>query len=251
MMTIKEMLRGKQEYIVGAYEAGVSTCELGREFGCSNASVYIFLRDECGVQMKIKNTHVQKHKKEIKELFDKGMNSAEISRELKLAYGSVNLWSQKWGFKTALRHPPGFFDKMVPDIIKRYQEGIGCHVLAREFDCTETTILRLLRENGIERRSLRTIAVNESFFEKVDTEAKAYILGFAYGDGNNDHNAFRVAVIDREIPEMIKKEMEYEGEIRTIVRDKEEWKDLYKISVCSTKVCDDLTKLGCMPKKNL
>ena len=31
----------------------------------------------------------------------------------------------------------------------------------------------------------RIYSLDENFFEKIDTERKAYILGFVYADGNN------------------------------------------------------------------
>ena len=52
-MSVKEKLETNRQLLIDAYKGGVSTCELGRRLKCSNASVYVFLRDKCGVEMKV------------------------------------------------------------------------------------------------------------------------------------------------------------------------------------------------------
>ncbi|ALP91774.1 hypothetical protein ATN24_16965 [Clostridium butyricum] len=59
--------------------------------------------------------------------------------------------------------------------------------------------------------------LNENYFNEINTEAKAYILGFIYADGfvgNENFNNIVIAVNDLEILEFIVKEIEFTGEIR-------------------------------------
>lgn len=46
----------------------------------------------------------------------------------------------------------------------------------------------------------RKYVINERFFEKIDTEEKAYWLGFIYADGNvtKNHRAFQIALQNRD-----------------------------------------------------
>lgn len=57
--------------------------------------------------------------------------------------------------------------------------------------------------------------IDSNFFNVIDTEEKAYILGFLYADGCLSKNAiiFRLSSIDIDILEKIKKAMKYDGPI--------------------------------------
>lgn len=56
--------------------------------------------------------------------------------------------------------------------------------LARRFGCSETTIKVHRHADGILRsRVRRRYTLDETFFKKIDTEQKAYILGFLAADG--------------------------------------------------------------------
>lgn len=50
------------------------------------------------------------------------------------------------------------------------------------FGFSSIVIYRILKENGIDFEN-RKYKVNHNYFEKIDTEEKAYWLGFLYADG--------------------------------------------------------------------
>jgi hypothetical protein len=73
------------------------------------------------------------------------------------------------------------------EICRRYLQGEGSYALAREFGVAGFTVSRLLNQRGIKRRfgseAHRTHSANHSFFNTIDTEEKAYWLGFLAADG--------------------------------------------------------------------
>ena len=83
--------------------------------------------------------------------------------------------------------------------------------LAKEYPISLTAINGLLRRNGYKAKSQselqRKYNIDETFFDVIDTEEKAYFLGFLYADGCNATN--RNAVIlslkedDKEILEKL------------------------------------------------
>lgn len=77
------------------------------------------------------------------------------------------------------------------DIINAYCSGQSSPEVARQFGLSKRTILRILKRYDIPTRSLSTSvrkhAVNEQYFDKIDTEDKAYWLGFLLADGNIGH----------------------------------------------------------------
>ncbi len=73
------------------------------------------------------------------------------------------------------------------EIIKLYQEGYSSLKIAKIYDTTYDTIIRILDKNNIPRRSNKINSkqynLNHNFFNNIDNEEKAYWLGFLYADG--------------------------------------------------------------------
>ena len=59
-------------------------------------------------------------------------------------------------------------------------------------------IENILKRNGIQRLKpsdfVKKYFVNENYFENIDTDSKAYILGFLYADGNIGSNNYRLQI---------------------------------------------------------
>lgn len=99
---------------------------------------------------------------------------------------------------------------------------------------------------------------NENFFDKIDTQEKAYWLGFLYADGcvlENGKNMsleISLAAKDEEHLKKFLKSIDANIKIRrrTVICSGKEC-DTRRINVCSTKMCRDLIKLGCTPRKSL
>ncbi len=71
-------------------------------------------------------------------------------------------------------------------ICDRYLKGEMVKDLAAAFDVRPKTIRTALNRNGIPNiRNYRKHTFDESTFDRIDTEAKAYLLGFLYADGCN------------------------------------------------------------------
>lgn len=75
------------------------------------------------------------------------------------------------------------------EISRCYAAGEAGEAIGERFGCSGVTVRRIVRERGgsVRPRSgkySRKHAVNESFFDEIDTEAKAYWLGFLAADGH-------------------------------------------------------------------
>jgi len=71
-------------------------------------------------------------------------------------------------------------DKLIND----YKNGDSLSLLAKRYGVGVTSIWRILRKNGVITRPNRIYKINEDVFDLIDTELKAYTLGFIYADGN-------------------------------------------------------------------
>lgn len=67
-------------------------------------------------------------------------------------------------------------------VVESYLSLKNIHKVAEEFKVSLSPIKRILKESGIEITNRRYI-VNDSYFDIIDTEEKAYWLGFLYADG--------------------------------------------------------------------
>lgn len=100
---------------------------------------------------------------------------------------------------------------------------------------------------------MRKYGLNESFFEKVDSENKAYWLGFILTDGYIGTKRGKLSYLNIELQlsdsdhlDKFKKDIEYEGPIYV---DKK--RNRCRLIISSIKLVNDLGKLGIHNKKSL
>ena len=79
-------------------------------------------------------------------------------------------------------------------IITSYKNGAKVSVLAKQYNIHTSTVNNLLNSNFVERRcrhsEIRKYLCNFDYFKNIDTEEKAYWLGFIFGDGCISGNNF-------------------------------------------------------------
>ena len=73
-------------------------------------------------------------------------------------------------------------------ICEQYLQGKSSVILQKEHKISPDTVLRIVRSRGHAPRTFKDIMTkytfDHSFFESIDTEAKAYFLGFMLADGH-------------------------------------------------------------------
>lgn len=94
----------------------------------------------------------------------------------------------------------------------------------------------------------RKYTLNEDFFNIINTNDKAYILGFIYADGSiyKNYLSIKLAKKDQEILEYIKLNIDYNGVIREYNVNSKKYVDL---TICSKKIVNDLIKHGILYNK--
>lgn len=145
--------------------------------------------------------------------------------------------------------------------------------MAEELNCSVDSIRRTLRRNNLKVShdvrygSMSRYSFNESFFEEIDSEEKAYWLGFIVADGSvnytisrAEHNygerrydrlSIMLQEIDFEHLEKFASDIEYDGIIEKGTTNSFGGTFGYsKIRITSEKLCSDLIKLGVVPNKS-
>lgn len=148
-----------------------------------------------------------------------------------------------------------YIDNLDTDyIIAQYCNGFSSVSIARDVGVSPVTIRKLLRFNGVSIRakhvSNRKYIVKNDYFENIDTENKAYWLGYLYADGNVSESKTSNARVKLHL--QTKDECVLHALASEIFVS--EYKlQKYKNSVCleiySAKIRADLIKHGCAPNK--
>lgn len=144
-------------------------------------------------------------------------------------------------------------------ILELYKNGLVAKEISKKLGYKyHQPIYNLLKRNGVfipknpnEFNYFKKYSVDERYFDNIDSEAKAYILGFIAADGYVVHNRFIISINsqDKNILEKIKYEMNSTHPIVDFIKD-----DKYlhsKLSINSVKLCSKLAEYGLLSPKSL
>lgn len=104
----------------------------------------------------------------------------------------------------------------------------------------------------------RKYHINDNYFDYINTQEKAYMLGFFYADGylvkaKSGTKRIGMDLIDKDILQLIAKAMEFEGEIVKYKESKTSFSSnvgiRYRFIATSPHLYDTLIKLGCVENK--
>lgn len=140
-------------------------------------------------------------------------------------------------------------------IREHFENDKSIRQIARELNCGKTTVLSYMKKFDLTPQRQRynqygrKYQYNDDFFENIDNEEKAYWLGFIMADGYTLHTKkqkrLRIALGLKDENHLNK----FLFSIDSNIDIKYDGKNPY-VDVNSTKMCDDLSKLGIVPNKS-
>lgn len=160
-----------------------------------------------------------------------------------------------------MARPLTFETTKINAIVELYASGKNVKEIATIFNVTPPTITRYLRKENIKiirfgHHSIRNrkYTINHNFFEYIDSEEKAYILGLLYADGymQKNHRVTMLTLVgddEKILLEKIKNAIEYSGPIRSYKNAVNNLVHVLQLS--SPKLYKDIVKQGCYNKKSL
>lgn len=150
---------------------------------------------------------------------------------------------------------------------QEYLNGKSLRAIAEEYGVNRSTLSRHLKNNNIvisgnnpNQPRRYEYNCNEDFFAVIDTEEKAYVLGFFLADGSLIANGikFDQTIANKNILEFVKTAMQAEQEIKTydgrVVHDPYSDRSyisqpMCRLSLSRIKLRNDLIKLGIQENK--
>lgn len=150
------------------------------------------------------------------------------------------------------------------EMVLKYEEGFTGGQLAEYFGYYLGTIYKTLKKCGVKRRHCHRIySLDESFFENIDNEEKAYWLGFITADGSirkvREYGRLHLAlkVGDKLHLSKFLNALKSNHPIKTYTIKARQIKnrfipqsELASVAINSQKIFDDLLKLNVFPNKS-
>lgn len=135
-------------------------------------------------------------------------------------------------------------------LYERY--GYSARKCARETDLPKDWVLAEIKKAGI--FISKDLSFNEDYFEKIDTEDKAYWLGFILADGSvhKDKKCLDISIKGSDIDHLnkLKRAIEFKGEVKTRnIHLKGKTYKACRLTVYSGKLLEDLSKYGVVDNK--
>ena len=155
---------------------------------------------------------------------------------------------------------PGY-KELEENICMYYQSSkISMEELGNIFGLGICCIQRILKENNIERLKsydfIRKYELDENYFSEIDSENKAYILGFFYADGNVGSSNYKVQIQlqedDVEILNKMKEEFQLNRPLEYIKPPKKypNRKPQYRLVIENKTFYNNIVKHGVIPRKS-
>lgn len=153
--------------------------------------------------------------------------------------------------------------KIIPDehrekMVSDYLAGATAKEAAAQFGYSYMACVFALEQRGIGRRTRseahRRYAVNEAFFSCIDTEEKAYWLGFLSADGTVREQCIKISLAIKDKKHVHKFAKALNAEHPVVVRDAVCSDNAYRVAelqIGSMKIVEDLKRLGVIPNKSL
>ena len=181
-MTQKELLYQKLEEIKTKFQNGTSLRQLEEEYGINRKMISKTLKENgCTIQ----RGYSDELKEKAISLYKSGKDVSSIAKELNVERHQLNLNLVKWGVKEQQYKTDVTDDPLAYEILEKYQKGKSIQSLATEYHRSTNYIYRIINffKASETNRVYKKYNYNENIFEKIDTEEKAYWLGFLYTDG--------------------------------------------------------------------
>lgn len=131
-----------------------------------------------------KKEHMAKRQAEYVNLCERGLTRSEIAEKLGISTRTVFCYQTNTG---VFPKPEYDFEHNLQRYVELCKGGYTRKEISKELHVTAKTVENYIKRTGVSPKSdKRKPKLDEHFFDVIDTEEKAYILGFLSADGYVD-----------------------------------------------------------------
>jgi len=137
---------------------------------------------------------------------------------------------------------------MLDQYINLYNQNYSLSKISKIYNINRHNLSILLKDLIVNKRR-RKYFPNHNYFNNIDSEEKAYILGFIFADGNVYKNRIKIEIsnIDKDILILISNQI-YNQDL--VKYSKKNNKDYCSLSIYSENIKNDLAKYSCVSNKS-
>lgn len=146
-------------------------------------------------------------------------------------------------------------------VVELYTTGLTKDEISKELHMSDSTISDILRECDIDIRTMSETKMkyklNREYFDQVDSQNKAYILGLLYADGNvgKNNNVIQISLAENDVHilKSILTELESDYPLTFIPYNSknENWQNQFSLHITNKYMHDSLIEKGLVPNKSL
>jgi len=141
---------------------------------------------------------------------------------------------------------------MKEEIIKKYLLKVKNVDICKEYNISRYTLSKILKENNIHLKQVKCY-LDDTIFKNIDTEEKAYWLGFLFADGyirKRKSSELRLKLSTKDKSHLEKFKISIKSNTNIIDGLEKNIKYSY-IGIYNKKIIDNLITHGCINKKSL
>ena len=209
--------------------------------------------------MKSKKEILQENIEDIIKLRNEGMYLDDIGKLYGTSGTSVGRALKEIGIITRKE----LTGKDMQEIVKLYQSGMTIADISKKFHKTGSVISQILKDNDVEVEvgySNRIYRINKFYFDNIDTQEKAYIIGFLMADGNVSNNKIQISLQegDKHILENIRDcigsnaplyYIDYKEKYK--INDGYNRQNQWRLTIANKYIANKLINLGIVENKSL
>jgi hypothetical protein len=187
-------------------------------------------------------------KNDLISLLDQNKSIIEIALLYNTSDSSIRRWMHRLELSNRIKSKRSFTEEELNLIKTEYISGSGFHEIALLLNATGPGIEYVLKVRlGIKTREIEHHKHDRSFFKSIDTENKAYWLGFIYADGCVYNTSLLIALkdIDTNHLEKFRTDLQMDKPLTSPVIGTS------RLEIYSRELVTDLFNLGIMANKSL
>jgi DNA-binding CsgD family transcriptional regulator len=201
---------------------------------------------------------VKENHDQVMEWVKEGKSAYWISKQLGCGKSSVLNYLKARGVSTKHKCTVDYSNLLKDreeEVVQLYNSGKTCEEIGDITGHSGAQISILLKNSDLKIRDWK-YSVNEHFFDSVDSEEVAYVLGWFYSDGcvnNKGKMRIQIQTDDIDILHTIARLMDYDGPLYDVPPPKKFPHRKHQTCLCINRktLADQLIALGCIPNKSL
>jgi len=183
-----------------------------------------------------------------------GENPFAIAADMGVQYHTLRGYLRRAGITQRYLANWTLKPEQISIAIQMYENGIPSTEIAHAINSNPPTVLKTLRKHGVRIKTMHeaklVYACDDRYFKRIDTENKAYWLGFVAADGCISEDRSSLTII------LSKKDSDHLSRFKTAIRSNHpltfsvsEGKPTVRVILTSPKLVTDLINHGITPRK--